>query len=42
MKEYSKPSVVLIKFSAKDVLVSSASGFDISWLNIVPDNGGLQ
>ena len=42
MKEYSKPSVVLIEFDAKDVILASASGFDISWLNIVPDQGGLQ
>ena len=41
MKEYFKPIVTLIKFDVKDVLLNSASKFDISWLNIVPDEGGL-
>jgi len=36
MKEYSKPMLALIEFDAKDVLVGSAAGFDISWLNVIP------
>ena len=28
--------LALIEFDAKDVLVGSAAGFDISWLNVIP------
>ena len=36
MKEYSKPMLELFEFSEADVILASASGFDISWLNVVP------
>ena len=36
MKEYSKPMLELFEFSESDVILASASGFDISWLNVVP------
>lgn len=43
MKEYSKPMLELIEFSDADVLAISASGFDISWLNVVPSQKeGIQ
>ena len=35
MKEYRKPTIALINFDAKDVLVTSASGFDLGWLDIM-------
>ena len=36
MKEYSKPMLELFEFSDADVILASAAGFDISWLNVVP------
>ena len=35
MKEYRKPTLALIEFDAKDVLMTSASGFDLGWLDLL-------
>lgn len=35
MKEYRKPTIALITFDAKDVLLTSASSFDLGWLDII-------
>ena len=35
MKEYRKPTLALIEFDAKDVLLTSASGFDLGWLDLL-------
>lgn len=43
MKTYRKPTITVIEFDAKDVVLNSAFAFDIEWLNLFDsENGGNQ
>ena len=41
MKVYRKPTITVIEFDAKDVLLASAFAFDIKWINLFNDKGGF-
>lgn len=40
MKQYRKPTITMIEFDAKDVLLASAFAFRFDWLDLFDSNGG--
>ena len=40
MKQYRKPTITVVEFDAKDVLLASAFKFELDWLNLFDSNGG--